>query len=81
MGTERNGDLAMTIELLNPEGLPKPDMYRQVATGTRLAFITGQVARDPDGAPVGGANLVDQVEQALRNVVTAVQAAAVPSLM
>ena len=67
----------MTIELLNPDGLPKPDMYRQVAiaTGTRLAFISGQVARDRDGAPVGGANLADQVEQALRNVVTAVQAA------
>lgn len=67
----------MTIELLNPEGLPKPDMYRQVAiaTGTRTAFISGQVARDANGAPVGGANLADQVEQALRNVVTAVQAA------
>ena len=67
----------MTIELLNPEGLPKPDMYRQVAiaTGTRLAFISGQVARDRNGAPVGGKNLADQVEQALRNVVTAVEAA------
>jgi enamine deaminase RidA (YjgF/YER057c/UK114 family) len=67
----------MTIELLNPEGLPQPDVYRQVAvaTGGRLVFISGQVARDADGAPVGAGDLAAQVEQALRNVATAVEAA------
>jgi enamine deaminase RidA (YjgF/YER057c/UK114 family) len=66
----------MAVEVLNPEGLPKPDVYRQVsvATGTRFAFIAGQVARDADGAPVGAGDLAAQVDQALRNVNTAVTA-------
>lgn len=67
----------MAIELLNPDGLPKPDVYRQVAvaTGSRTVFIAGQVARDADGTPVGTDDLAAQVEQAFRNVATAVQAA------
>ena len=58
----------MTVEVLNPDGLPKPDVYRQVAvaTGTRIVFVAGQVARDADGAPVGSGDLAAQVEQALR---------------
>lgn len=67
----------MAVELLNPEGLAKPDMYRQVAvaTGTRLVFVSGQVARDADGNPVGEGDFAAQVEQALRNVTTAITAA------
>jgi enamine deaminase RidA (YjgF/YER057c/UK114 family) len=67
----------MPIELLNPDGLPKPDVYRQVAiaTGTRTVYIAGQVARTADGEPVGEGDLAAQVEQALRNVATAVEAA------
>jgi enamine deaminase RidA (YjgF/YER057c/UK114 family) len=67
----------VTVEVLNPDGLPKPDVYRQVAvaTGSRLVFLAGQVARDADGAPVGAGDLAAQVDQALRNVVTAVEAA------
>ena len=66
----------MTIELHNPEGLPKPDVYRQVAvaTGARTAYLSGQVARDADGEPVGAGDLAAQVEQAVRNVNTAVTA-------
>jgi len=67
----------MPVEVLNPEGLPKPDMYRQVAiaTGTKLVFIAGQVARDVNGDPVGIGDLAAQTEQAFRNVATAVEAA------
>jgi enamine deaminase RidA (YjgF/YER057c/UK114 family) len=67
----------MPVELLNPEGLPKPDVYRQVAvaTGSRFVFLSGQVARTADGSPVGAGDLAAQVEQALRNVVTGVEAA------
>jgi enamine deaminase RidA (YjgF/YER057c/UK114 family) len=67
----------MPVELLNPEGLPTPDVYAQVAiaTGTRFVFISGQVARDGDGNPVGAGDLAAQVEQAFRNVATAVEAA------
>jgi enamine deaminase RidA (YjgF/YER057c/UK114 family) len=67
----------MTVELLNPDGLPKPDVYRQVAvaTGSKLVFLSGQVARDADGNPVGAGDLAAQVEQALLNVATGVAAA------
>ncbi len=66
----------MTVEVLNPDGLPKPDLYRQVAvaTGSRIVFLAGQVARDADGAPVGPGDLAAQVEQAFRNVAVAIDA-------
>jgi enamine deaminase RidA (YjgF/YER057c/UK114 family) len=62
--------------VLNPAGLPQPDVYRQVAvaTGSRLVFLAGQVARDADGNPVGEGDLATQVEQALRNIVIALDA-------
>ena len=67
----------MPVDVLNPDGLPKPDVYRQVAiaTGSRMVFLAGQVARDADGAPVGAGDLAAQVEQAFRNVATALDAA------
>ena len=63
----------MPIEVLNPDGLPKPDVYRQVAvaTGTRTVYVSGQVARTADGEPVGAGDLAAQVEQAFLNVATA----------
>jgi enamine deaminase RidA (YjgF/YER057c/UK114 family) len=66
----------MTVELLNPEGLPKPEVYAQVAvaTGSRMVFLAGQVARDADGRPVGAGDLAAQVEQAYLNVGTALAA-------
>ena len=66
----------MAVTLHNPDGLPQPDAYRQVAvaTGSRLVFLAGQVARGADGTPVGAGDLAAQVDQALRNVVTAVEA-------
>lgn len=66
----------MTIQLLNPDGIPKPDAYRQVAvaTGTRLVFLAGQVARTAEGEPVGAGDLAAQVEQAYLNVATALAA-------
>jgi enamine deaminase RidA (YjgF/YER057c/UK114 family) len=47
----------VTVELLNPAGLPAPEIYRQVAvaTGTRTVYVSGQVARTADGTPVGAA--------------------------
>ncbi len=66
----------MTIEHLNPEGLPKPEQYRQVAaaTGARTVFLAGQVARTADGAGVGAGDLAAQVEQAYMTVATALAA-------
>jgi enamine deaminase RidA (YjgF/YER057c/UK114 family) len=67
----------VAVELINPDGLPKPDVYRQmsIATGTRLVFLAGQVARDGDGNPVGAGDLAAQVEQAYLNIATAMAAA------
>ena len=67
----------MTITVLNPDGLPKPDTYRQVAvaSGSRIVFVAGQVARDANGEPVGQGDLAAQTEQAFRNVATALAGA------
>lgn len=66
----------MPVTVLNPEGLPKPVTYRQVAvaTGSRTVFLAGQVARNADGELVGRGDLTAQVEQALLNVATALEA-------
>ncbi|MEH1129885.1 RidA family protein [Micromonospora sp. CPCC 206061] len=63
----------MAVELVNPDGLPKPEVYRQlsIATGSRLVFLAGQVARDAEGNPVGDGDLAAQVEQAYLNIATA----------
>jgi enamine deaminase RidA (YjgF/YER057c/UK114 family) len=60
----------MAVRLVNPDGLPQPEDYRQlsIAQGSRLVFLAGQVARDADGNPVGPGDLAAQVEQALLNI-------------
>ena len=63
----------MAITLVNPGGLPKIDVYRQVsiATGSKLVFLAGQVAWDAEGVTVGEGDLAAQVEQCYLNVGTA----------
>ncbi|MFD9122119.1 RidA family protein [Streptomyces bottropensis] len=63
----------MAINLVNPSGLPKIDVYRQVsiATGSKLVFIAGQVAWDAEGTTVGEGDLAAQVEQCYLNIDTA----------
>ncbi|MBD5787926.1 RidA family protein [Cellulosimicrobium terreum] len=67
----------MSVRLLNPPALPQPEVYAQVsvAEGSRLVFVSGQVARDADGNPVGNGDLAAQAEQAYANVHAAVTAA------
>jgi enamine deaminase RidA (YjgF/YER057c/UK114 family) len=66
----------MSVELVNPPGLPVSEVYAQlsVATGARTVYLSGQVARDADGGPVGAGDLAAQVEQAYANVATALAA-------
>ena len=54
----------MSIELLNPAGLPQPEHYRQmaVATGSRTVYLAGQVAKDPSK------DLADQARQVLASI-------------
>ncbi|XVQ14086.1 RidA family protein [Spirillospora sp. CA-255316] len=63
----------MAVTLVNPDGLPKPEVYRQmsIATGSQLVFLAGQVARDAGGNRVGEGDLAAQVEQCYLNIGTA----------
>ncbi|MFD9421374.1 MULTISPECIES: RidA family protein [unclassified Streptomyces] len=63
----------MAITLVNPDGLPETDVYRQVSvgTGSKLVFIAGQVAVDAVGATVGEGDLAAQVERCYLNIATA----------
>lgn len=63
----------MAITLVNPSGLPKIDVYRQVSitSGSKLVFIAGQVAWDAEGVTVGEGDLAAQVEQCYLNIGTA----------
>ncbi|MFI0485685.1 RidA family protein [Actinomadura sp. 9N215] len=67
----------MAVTLMNPDGLPKPEVYRQlsIAAGSRTVYLAGQVARDAEGRKVGEGDFAAQVEQALLNVGTALAAA------
>ncbi|OLT27554.1 enamine deaminase RidA [Nocardiopsis sp. CNR-923] len=60
----------MAVTLINPEGLPEVDLYRQVsvATGSKLVFVAGQIARDADGGKVGEGDFAAQVEQCYLNL-------------
>lgn len=67
----------MAITLRNPDGMPKIDVYRQVAiaSGSKLVFIAGQVAWDAEGSTVGEGDLATQVEQCYLNIATALSEA------
>jgi enamine deaminase RidA (YjgF/YER057c/UK114 family) len=60
----------MTLEMINPGGLPTPESYTHVvtATGSRMVFVAGQVADDPEGNIVGPGDLATQARQAFANV-------------
>jgi enamine deaminase RidA (YjgF/YER057c/UK114 family) len=66
----------VTAERINPPELSPPTGFSHavVATGTRVVFLAGQTALDPDGKVVG-ATLPDQFEQALTNLLAALRAA------
>ena len=60
----------MPRSIMNPAGMHPPPGYRHVtvATGTKLAFVAGQVALDRDFAVVGGDDLAAQTSQAMKNL-------------
>ncbi|QIJ65249.1 RidA family protein [Streptomyces sp. JB150] len=66
----------MTAERVNPPDLSPPTGFSHaaVATGTRLVFLAGQTALDPDGK-ITGETLPAQFERALGNLLTALHAA------
>ncbi|HEY2075396.1 MAG TPA: RidA family protein [Streptosporangiaceae bacterium] len=66
----------MSIERVNPPALAKPSGFAHavIATGGRMVFLAGQTALNADGAIVGD-TIVEQFEQALANLLTALTAA------
>jgi enamine deaminase RidA (YjgF/YER057c/UK114 family) len=67
----------MTLELINPEGLPTPPTYTHVviATGARLLFVAGQEPEDEQGNVVGPGDLRLQARQVFANLGRAIAAA------
>ena len=60
---------------LSPEGWPQPKGYANgVATRGRFVFVAGQVGWNPVTAKFETDDLVEQVAQALRNIVTVLRA-------
>lgn len=66
----------MTVERINPPSLAEPSGFSHAVTttGSRLVFLAGQTAIDRSGTIVGD-GLVGQFEQALGNLLTALEAA------
>jgi len=67
----------MTLQCINPEGLPVPQTYSQVvvATGSKLVFIAGQEPEGLDGKLVGRGDLAAQARQVFANLGRALAAA------
>jgi len=67
----------MTLWHINPDDLAPAQTYSHVviAAGTRLVFVSGQVAEDRDGNLVGGDDFSAQARQAFANVGRALAAA------
>lgn len=64
------------MERINPPGLPRPSGFSHAVSvpAGRLVFLAGQTALDADGRVVPG-RVVEQFEQALRNLLAALAAA------
>ncbi len=63
----------MPLECINPDDLPIPEMYTQVvvATGSRLAFVSGQQPEDINGKLVGHGDF--ELRRAWRLAISAVR--------
>jgi enamine deaminase RidA (YjgF/YER057c/UK114 family) len=70
----------VTIEFLNPPGWPRPKGYSNgIAASGRMVFVAGQIGWNANGE-FDSDDLVDQVAQALRNVVAVLsEGSATPS--
>ncbi len=76
-GTLRSGRKPVTLQLINPEGLPVPSTCTHivVATGTTMVFIAGQEPEDAHGNLVGAADLAAEARQVFANLGRALAAA------
>ncbi len=67
----------MSLELINPDDLPVPEIYTQVviATGSRMVFVSGQQPEGRDGKLVGHGDFAAQARLAFGNLGRALRAA------
>ena len=67
----------MTLKCINPEDLPRPQMYTQVvvAEGSRLVFVSGQEPEDVHGRLVGRGDFGVQARHVFANLGRALAAA------
>jgi enamine deaminase RidA (YjgF/YER057c/UK114 family) len=67
----------VTVQFINPGGLPTPAAYSQVAvaTGSTMVFIAGQEPEDAQGRLVGPGDLAAQAHQVFANLGRALAAA------
>jgi enamine deaminase RidA (YjgF/YER057c/UK114 family) len=66
----------MSLERIDPDELARPSGFAHAvrATGTTRVYLAGQTALDADGRIVG-TTILEQFEQALSNLLTALRAA------
>jgi enamine deaminase RidA (YjgF/YER057c/UK114 family) len=66
----------VSLDRINPAELPRPSGFSHAvrATGTSRVYLAGQTALDRDGK-ITGQTVVEQFEQALGNLLTALRAA------
>lgn len=62
----------MSVRRFTPAGMLQPAPYHHVAvaSGTRHVYVSGQIARTPDGVQLAPGDLAGQVAHALRNTAT-----------
>jgi enamine deaminase RidA (YjgF/YER057c/UK114 family) len=67
-------DSSMTLQPINPAGLPAPPTYTHVmvAAGGKVVFIAGQEPEDAQGNLVGPGDLAAQARQVFANLGRAV---------
>lgn len=70
----------MPIKRGNPQGMKNVratvyNHYVRVDQPRSMIFVSGQVARDDEGNVVGGASMLEQTRQCLRNIEKCLQAA------
>lgn len=60
----------MTLQAINPDGLPAPQTYTHVivAAGSQMVFVAGQEPEDAQGNLVGPGDLSAQARQVFANL-------------
>jgi enamine deaminase RidA (YjgF/YER057c/UK114 family) len=63
---------AQALQRVNPPGLSTPTTYSHIVRAGKTLYIAGQVGADATGK-VAGSGMVEQLEQVLKNLQTALQ--------